>query len=76
MHARRKVGFNWVQFMYRLARCKVPSEKARPHILKHINKFIRAGSLPSSDVIYATLDDKYKCEINVTTLQVWHKSSN
>ena len=69
---RKKVGFNWVQFMYRLARCKVPSEKARPHILKHINKFIRSGSLPSPDVIYDTLDDKYKCEVNVTTLKVWH----
>ena len=63
---------NWFQFAHRIARCKVPSEKARPYILKHINKFIRAGSLPAPEVIYSTIPDKYKCEINVTTIKVWH----
>ncbi|AOV60996.1 hypothetical protein T191209_164 [Synechococcus phage S-CAM22] len=40
---------------------------------KHINKFIRAGSFPSIEVVYSTLPAKYKQEVNVTTFKVWHK---
>ena len=68
----KRVPFNFLKFGLMLSQCKLPSEKARPHILKHINKFIRAGSLPSGDVLYTTLPAKYKCEVNVTTFQVWH----
>jgi len=68
----KRMPFNFLQFGWMLAKCKVPSEKARPHILKHINKFIRAGSLTSPEVLYTTLPAKYKCEVNVITLQVWH----
>ena len=68
----KRLMFNVIQFASRVARCKVPSEKARPHILKHINKFIRAGSIPSAEVLYLTLDAKYKSEVNVTTFKVWH----
>ncbi len=65
-------NFNWIKFLLRLTRCKIPSAKARPHISKHINSFIRAGSVPHPSVMYATLDDKYKGEVNVTTFKVWH----
>ena len=68
----KRMPFNFLKFGWMLAKCKVPSEKARPHILKHINKFIRAGSLTSPEVLYTTLPAKYKCEVNVITLQVWH----
>jgi len=68
----KRMPFNFLQFGWMLAKCKVPSEKARPHILKHINRFIRAGSLTSPEVLYTTLPAKYKCEVNVITLQVWH----
>tara|TARA_B100002019_G_scaffold162116_1_gene139837 strand:- start:667 stop:1587 length:921 start_codon:yes stop_codon:yes gene_type:complete len=40
---------------------------------KHVNKFIRAGNVPSAGVLYTTLPAKYKQEVNVTTFQVWHK---
>ena len=71
-HISKLPDFNWIKFLLRLARCKIPSAKARPHISKHINSFIRAGSVPHPSVMYATLDDKYKGEVNVTTFKVWH----
>jgi len=40
---------------------------------KRINDFIRAGSIPSGEMMYAALDAKYKGEVNVTTFKVWHK---
>jgi len=40
---------------------------------KHVNTYIRTGSLPSGEMLYATLDAKYKGEVNVTTFKVWHK---
>lgn len=40
---------------------------------KRINDFIRAGNIPSAEMMYAALDAKYKGEVNVTTFQVWHK---
>ena len=62
-----------VQFMYQLSMCKVPSVKARPYIMKHINKFIRGGvKVPSAEILFTTLDDKYKEEVNVATFKVWH----
>ena len=64
--------FNWIKFLLRLARCKIPTAKARPHILKHINKFIRAGRIPRPNEMYDSLDDKYKCEVNLTTFKVWY----
>ena len=69
----KRIPFNFLNFGLMLAQCKIPSEKSRPHILKHINKFIRAGaSVPSAEVLYVTLDDKYKREVNVNTFKVWH----
>ena len=50
---------------------KVPSKKVRPEICKHINNFIRAGSLPSTDAMYAALPDKYKQDVNLNTFKVW-----
>ena len=50
--------------------CKVAHSK---ELKKHINKFIRTGSIPSAELLYITLDAKYKGEVNVTTLKVWHK---
>jgi hypothetical protein len=49
---------------------KIP--KNRVEICKHVNRFIRAGSAPSAEVIYTTLPDKYKEEVNVNTFKVWH----
>jgi len=40
---------------------------------KRINDFIRAGNIPSGEMMYAALDAKYKGEVNVTTFKVWHK---
>ena len=40
---------------------------------KRINDFIRAGNIPSAEMMYAALDAKYKGEVNVTTFKVWHK---
>ena len=40
---------------------------------QHVNKFIRAGSVPAAGVLYATLPAKYKGEVNATTFEVWHK---
>ena len=68
---RRNPRFNWIKFLYMLTQCKIPSASARQHIYKHINKFIRAGQLPAVGVVYSTLPDKYKCEVNLTTFQVW-----
>ena len=57
-----------------IPRCKVSKDKyARLYFRTHVNKFIRAGSVPSPEVMYATVDDKYKQEINVQTYMVWHK---
>jgi len=50
---------------------KIPSKKVRPEICKHINNFIRAGSLPSTDAMYAALPDKYKQDVNLNTFTVW-----
>ena len=40
---------------------------------KHVNSFIREGSIPSAKDMYNSLPDKYKREVNVTTFKVWHK---
>ena len=54
--------------------CKVSKDKfVRVYLRTLVNKFVRCGSLPSPEVMYATMDDKYKQEVNVTTFQVWHK---
>ena len=70
---KKRLPFNMVQFMYQLSMCKVPSVKARPYIMTHINKFIRGGvKVPSAEILFTTLDDKYKEEVNVATFKVWH----
>ena len=51
---------------------KVPKDKyARLYFRTLVNKFIRTGSIPSAEMMYATVDDKYKCDVNVTTFVVW-----
>jgi hypothetical protein len=50
---------------------KVPNDKVRPEILKHVNKFIRAGQKVSPEILYVTLPDKYKEEVNFNTFKVW-----
>ena len=55
-----------------LPKTKVPSDKVRTEILKHVNKFIRTGSIPSAQVMYTALPDKYKGEVNVNTFKVWY----
>ena len=71
-HIEKLPDFNWIKFLLRVARCKIPSAKVRPMISKHINSFIRAGRVPRPQEMYDSLDDKYKCEINVTTFKAWH----
>ncbi len=51
---------------------KVPNDKIRPQILKHINSFIRAGIDFNPEILYLTLDAKYKHEVNANTFRVWH----
>jgi len=53
---------------------KIP--KNRVEICKHINKFIRAGEVPSPEVMYISLPDKYKEEVNINTFKVWHLISD
>mgnify|MGYP001295323152 CR=1 FL=1 len=62
-HITKLPNFNWIKFLLRLARCKIPSAKIRPHVLKHINSFIRAGRIPRPQEMYDSLDAKYKCEV-------------
>ncbi|QBQ75065.1 hypothetical protein RW110999_187 [Cyanophage S-RIM4] len=50
---------------------KIPNAKVRLEICKHINAFIRAGSLPHIDTLYAALPDKYKKDVNLNTFKVW-----
>ena len=57
-----------------IPQCKVSKDKyARLYLRTFVNKFIRAGSIPSAEVMYAAIDAKYKREINVNTFVVWHK---
>ncbi len=49
---------------------KVP--QSRTEIAKHINSFVRNGTLPHPKKMYDTLDAKYKGEVNVQTFKVWH----
>ena len=50
--------------------CKVAHSA---ELKKHVNSFIREGSIPSATNMYNSLPDKYKQEVNVTTFKVWHK---
>ena len=59
-----------LQIARRLPFVKTPEN--RVEICKHVNRFVRAGSVPSASVIYTTLPDKYKKEVNVQTFEVWH----
>lgn len=55
---------------------KVPKDKyARLYFRTFVNKFIRAGSIPSPEMMYAAVDDKYKCDVNESTFIVWHLMS-
>jgi len=70
-----KVGnFKSYDLLLQIARhipfAKIP--KNRMEICKHINKFIRTGSNPSAELLYATCPDKYKGELNENTFKVWH----
>jgi hypothetical protein len=57
-----------------IPQCKVSKDKhTRLYLRTFVNKFIRAGSIPSAGVMYAAMDAKYKQEVNVQTLMVWHK---
>ena len=57
-----------------IPKCKVSKDKyTRLYLRTFVNKFIRAGSIPSGAVMYAAIDDKYKQEVNVQTFMVWHK---
>ena len=57
-----------------IPKCKVSKDKhTRLYLRTFVNKFIRAGSIPSGEVMYAAMDDKYKQEVNVQTFMVWHK---
>ena len=42
---------------------------------QHINKFVRAGSVPSAGVLYTTLPAKYKSDVNLQTFRVWEMIS-
>lgn len=58
--------------------CKFPkgdtstSATCSMHIKKHVNKFVRAGYIPSASELYNTLDDKYKEEVNIMTFRLYH----
>ena len=54
---------------------KVPNSKLRHNILREINNFVRAGNIPSFEILYKVIDAKYKGEVNVTTLKVWYRLS-
>ena len=57
-----------------IPKCKVSKDKhTRLYLRTFVNKFIRAGDVPSGEVMYAAIDDKYKQEVNVQTFMVWHK---
>ena len=57
-----------------IPKCKVSKDKhTRLYLRTFVNKFIRAGSIPSGEVMHAAMDAKYKQEVNVQTFMVWHK---
>lgn len=65
--------FGWklaAEIIAMLPFCKVAHSA---ELKKHINSFIRSGEIPIADVMYNSLPDKYKEEVNVTTFKVWHK---
>ena len=68
-------NFRWRDFILETMKSLVPSEKARPYIQKHINKYIREGHIPSAKILLRTLPDKYKGEVNLSTFKVWHMIS-
>ena len=53
--------------------CMIPFCKVAhtAELKKHINKFIRTGDIPSAEMLYITIDAKYKGEVNVYTFKVW-----
>ena len=67
--------FQWRDFILEVIRSQVPSEKARSHICKHVNKYIREGEMPSAKNLLKSLPDKYKGEVNLSTFKVWHMIS-
>ncbi len=67
--------FRWRDFIIETMRSQVPSEKARPFIQKHINKYIREGHIPSAKILLRSLPDKYKGEVNIHTFKAWHMIS-
>lgn len=58
--------------------CKFPKVESAAgatcamYIKKHINNFIRSGYIPNASVMYSTLDDKYKEEVNVMTFRLYN----
>lgn len=57
-----------------IPQCKVSKDKCtRLYLRTFVNKFIRAGSIPSPGVMHSVMDAKYKQEVNVQTFMVWQK---
>ena len=50
-----------------------PIENKTVQYLKtHVNKYIRQGTLPSAKIMYDSLPDKYKCQVNVELFYLYH----
>jgi hypothetical protein len=51
---------------------KIPkSKKSCDYLRKYINGYVRSGYIPCASVLYNSMPDKYKEEVNVTTFKVW-----
>ena len=48
--------------------CKFPTSDLR----QFYNKFIREGKTPTASEIYYSLDDKYRCEVNINTFRLYN----
>ena len=48
--------------------CKFPTTDLR----SYYNKFIREGKTPTASELYYSLDDKYKCEVNINTFRLYN----
>lgn len=75
----KSTGFNYIDLVARIIRhipfMKVPGVKSRDYFRKYINSYVRSGMIPSAEILYNSLPDKYKCDVNVSTLIVWHLMS-
>ena len=63
----------WAKFLISQARLLVPFCKFPTSDLRQFyNKFIREGKAPTASEIYYSLDDKYKCEVNINTFRLYN----